>query len=203
MIDQLGTVVGRDVSRETFDRLDQFANLLVRENERQNLVSLASLEELWSRHILDGAQLLRLAGDPGSWCDVGSGPGLPGLVIAILGGKPMTLVEPRRLRAEFLLRAVEELGLQQVSVQQCKAETVEGKFDFITARAVARLDKLLAITAHLARDGTKWILPKGESVKSELDEARLTWQGSFRLVPSQTHSQAAIVVAERIRRRGK
>ena len=203
MIDRMAAVSGRDVSRETFERLTQFADLIVAENEHQNLLSSASLADLWERHILDGAQLVGLAGKAGSWCDIGSGPGLPGMVIALLGGTPMTLVEPRKLRAEFLQNAVAALGLEDVEVRRCKAEQVEGKFDIITARAVARLDKLFAITAHLARDGTKWILPKGESVKSELDEARRTWQGSFQLVPSRTHDRAAIVVAEHVRRRGK
>ena len=115
----------------------------------------------------------------------------------------MTLIEPRRLRADFLLRAVEKIGLEQVTVEQRKAERVVGRFDFITARAVARLDRLFGLACHLAHDGTRWVLPKGESVKSELDEARATWQGSFRLVPSQTHDQAAIVIAEHVRRRGK
>jgi len=203
MIERLAAVSGRHVSRETFDRLSLFASLLIAENASQNLLSPSSVPQLWDRHILDGAQLLGLAESDGSWCDIGSGPGLPGMVIAILGGAPITLVEPRRLRADFLARAIITVGLQNVSVRQCKAEQVEGQFDFITARAVARLDKLFAITSHLARDGTKWILPKGESVKSELDEARRTWQGSFRLVPSQTHDQAAIVVADHVRRRGK
>jgi 16S rRNA (guanine527-N7)-methyltransferase len=202
MLEQLVEASGRDVSRETFERLSRFVDLLIAENSRQNLVSPSSISTLWNRHILDGAQLLRLAKRGGKWCDVGSGPGLPGLVIAILGGTPMTLVEPRRLRAEFLEKAVAQLGLEQVEVFQCKAEQMSGTFDYITARAVARLDKLFAITTHLARDGTKWILPKGETVKSELDEARRTWQGSFRLVPSQTHEPAAILVADHVRRRG-
>jgi 16S rRNA (guanine527-N7)-methyltransferase len=203
MIERLKAVIGGDVSRETFDRLDRFARLVVAENERQNLVAVSSVPDLWQRHIFDGAQLVNLAGHTGNWCDIGSGPGLPGIVIAILGGQPMTLVEPRRLRADFLAEAVHDLGLTQVTVKQCKAEQVDGKFDFITARAVARLDKLFAITRHLAHDGTKWILPKGETVKSELDEARRTWQGDFALVPSRTHEKAAVVVAEHVRRRGK
>ena len=203
MMDRLAAVSGRDVSRETFDRLTRFAEMVVAENSHQNLLSPSSLPDLWDRHIIDGAQLLGLAEGAGSWCDIGSGPGLPGIVIAILGGVPMTLIEPRRLRADFLDRVITTLWLEQVTVRQCKAEQVQCKFDFITARAVARLDKLFAITSHLARDGTKWILPKGESVKSELDEARRTWQGSFRLVPSRTHDRAAIVVADHIRRRGK
>ena len=197
MIDRLRAVAGRDVSRETFAMLQQFAGLIIEENERQNLLGAATVSDLWNRHILDGAQLL------GAWCDIGSGPGLPGLVVAILGGTPMTLIEPRRLRADFLRQAIGELGLEQVSVEQRRAERVAGKFDFITARAVARLDRLFGLASHLAHDGTRWVLPKGESVKSELDEARMTWQGSFRQVPSQTHERAAIVVAEHVRRRGK
>ena len=203
MIDRLSAAAGRDVSRETFAKLERFAALLVEENERQNLLGSATVPDLWNRHILDGAQLIGLAGGEGAWCDIGSGAGLPGLVIAILGGTPMTLIEPRRLRADFLRQVVDSLGIEQVTVIQRKAEQVEGCFDFITARAVARLGRLFDLASHLAHDGTRWVLPKGESVKSELDEARRTWQGSFRLVPSQTHEQAAIIIAETVRRRGK
>ncbi len=203
MIERLSAVAGRDVTRETYGRLERFAELLLAENERQNLIAPNSVAELWTRHILDGAQLLALAGGDGSWCDIGSGPGLPGIVIAILGGTPMTLIEPRRLRADFLRQAVAELQLSGVNVTDCKVERVEGKYDYITARAVARLDRLFAMAWHLAHSETKWVLPKGESVKSELDEAQLNWQGRFRLVPSQTHPAAAVVVAEHVRRRGK
>lgn len=203
MIDQLRAAAGRDVSRETFEQLSRFVELILAENDRQNLIAPNSVPELWSRHILDGAQLLGVAQGEGSWCDIGSGPGLPGLVIAILGGRPMTLVEPRRLRADFLRGAIQRLGLEGVAVAEMKVERVQGKFDFITARAVARLDRLFGMACHLAHAETKWILPKGESVKSELDEARRTWQGDFRLVPSQTHPVAAIVVAGHVQRRGK
>jgi 16S rRNA (guanine527-N7)-methyltransferase len=202
MIEALSAAARHDVSRETYGKLEQFVALLLEANAQQNLIAPNSIPELWNRHILDGAQLLSLAGE-GGWCDIGSGAGLPGLVIAILGGKPMTLVEPRRLRAEFLRHAVAELGLARVTVAEAKVERVSGKFDIITARAVARLDRLLGMAWHLAHSETKWVLPKGESVKSELDEARRTWQGSFRLVPSQTHAKAAIVVAEHVQRRGK
>lgn len=192
-----------DVPRETFARLERFADLLLEENQRQNLIAPKSVDELWSRHILDGAQLLGLAEGRGCWCDIGSGPGLPGLVIAILGGVPMTLNEPRKLRADFLRRTVENLNLEDVAVAECKVERLEGKFDFITARAVAKLDKLVGMACHLAHSETKWILPKGEKAQSELDEARVTWQGRFRLVPSRTHPTSAIVLAEHVKRRGK
>jgi len=203
MIKQLSAAAGHDVSRETLERLERFVGFLLAENERQNLIAPKSIPDLWNRHILDGAQLLGLAQGTGSWCDIGSGAGLPGLIVAILGGMPMTLIEPRRLRADFLRQAIDHLGLHGVVVSEQKVERVEGKFDFITARAVARLDRLFGMAWHLAHAETKWVLPKGESAKSELDEARQTWQGSFRLEPSRTHPAAAIVVATHVRRRGK
>jgi 16S rRNA (guanine527-N7)-methyltransferase len=203
VLECLPDILRADVPRETFDQLERFAALLIEENRQQNLIAPNSEGELWTRHILDGAQLLGLAEGEGSWCDIGSGPGLPGMVIAILGGRPMTLNEPRRLRAEFLRRVIKDLGLQQVFVAECKVERLEGKFDFITARAVARLDKLLGMAWHLAHSETKWVLPKGESAKTELDEARRAWQGSFRLVPSRTHPASAIIVADQVKRRGK
>jgi 16S rRNA (guanine527-N7)-methyltransferase len=195
--------LGATVSRETLEKLDAFVGLLLHENQKQNLISPDSVEHLWDRHILDGAQLVTLAGRAGRWADIGSGPGLPGMVIAILGGTPMTLIEPRKLRADFLRRCVSELGMSEVKVADTKVERLGAKFDIITARAVAKLDRLFEMAGHLAHDKTKWVLPKGQSVKSELDEARRTWQGDFRLVPSQTHPDAAIVVAEHVRRRGK
>ncbi|HEY5460000.1 MAG TPA: 16S rRNA (guanine(527)-N(7))-methyltransferase RsmG [Sphingomicrobium sp.] len=192
-----------DVSRETADRLDRYVALLLDENQHQNLISPSSVADIWNRHILDGAQILGVTETPGSWCDIGSGPGLPGMVIAILGGRPMTLNEPRRLRAEFLRRAISELGLGDVTVADCKVEQLNGKYDFITARAVARLGKFFGMAWHLAHSETKWVLPKGESAKSELDEAKQTWQGGFRLVPSLTHPASAIVIAEHVQRKGK
>src|ERR1041384_6012556 len=102
-----------DVSRETMARLDRFAALLREENERQNLVSRTSLDRLWLRHIADSAQLLRFAPSPtASWVDLGTGAGFPGLVVALLHRGPVTLVEERRLRADFLRRAAESLAVE-------------------------------------------------------------------------------------------
>ena len=98
------------VSRETLEKLAHFKALVIDENQRQNLVSPASIADFDRRHLEDGMQLAAL-GKPGSWCDVGSGAGLPGIVIAIITGAPMTLIEPRKLRADFLRRAVAELGI--------------------------------------------------------------------------------------------
>lgn len=193
MIDPLG-----DVSRETMERLEHFGRLLIAGNAQQNLIGRSTEDAAWQRHILDSAQLVGLGRKDGSWVDIGSGAGLPGMVIACLVDGPVTLVEPRRLRAGFLEQAARELGLSNVRVDCTKAERVTGKFDCITARAVASIDRLLGMCAHLSHRGTIWVLPKGTSGKSELAEARLSWQCEAREVPSLTDPKAAIMVLTQV-----
>src|SRR5689334_9101251 len=95
-----------NVPRETLERLEAFEALLKAENEKQNLVSRTSLKSIWSRHILDSAQLREFApATASSWLDIGSGPGLPGLITALLFDGHTMLVEPRKLRVDFLHRA--------------------------------------------------------------------------------------------------
>lgn len=192
-----------DVSRETSARLERFARRLVEENERQNLVAKSTLDDLWRRHIDDAAQLISHGNPSGTWLDIGSGAGLPGIVIALLIDGPVILVEPRRLRADFLRRVVDDLDLaDRVSIIPTKVERVERPaVEVITARAVASIDRLFSIASHLSHDGTIWVLPKGKSVESELDDARKTWQGEFRLEPSRTDPDARILIATRVRRR--
>ncbi len=193
------------VSRETRLLLDQYVALLLDENDRQNLIGRSTVDEIWDRHIADSAQLVRFAPRPdSSWLDIGSGAGLPGLVIAILTQGPVTLAEPRKLRANFLERTVETLGLgRRVTVHAAKAERITGKFDVITARAVASVDSLLRISQHLSTDKSVWLFPKGKSAQKELEEARRAWQGDFRLEPSMTSEEAAILVAAGVRRKGR
>ena len=193
------------VSRETRGRLERFVALLLDENDRQNLIGRSTADEIWERHIADSAQLVRFAPRPdSSWLDIGSGAGLPGMVIAILTEGPVTLLEPRKLRANFLQRAAETLGLgPRVTVHAAKAERITGRFDVITARAVASLDSLLRISQHLSTDKTLLLFPKGKSAQMELEEARRAWQGEFRLEPSATSGEAAILVACGVRRKGR
>ncbi len=190
-----------NVSRETLLQIRRFKALVIAENTVQNLVSPRSILEFEARHVEDAIQLVAL-GKPGTWCDIGSGAGLPGIVIGLVTNAPMTLIEPRKLRAKFLREAIAELHID-ATVVATKAERVIGQFDNITARAVADVSKLFEITEHLAHRGTRWILPKGKSAQKELESARLPWQGSFMLVPSRTSEEAMILIAEDVRRRGK
>lgn len=201
MIDRLAAIAGENVSRETFEKIEAYAAMLREESQRQNLVSAATLDDLWERHILDSAQLVGFEPRSGaSWADIGSGAGLPGIVIACLVAGPVTLIEPRRLRAEFLHRVCESLKLN-ASVFLGKAERAEGSYDVITARAVTNLSNLLKISAHLSTRNSRWVLPKGRNAERELVEAQQAWQGAFHVERSATDPESRIIVGTGVRAR--
>ena len=201
MIDRLAQAAGRNVSRETIEKLEAYAALLREENAHQNLVSESSLNSLWDRHIVDSAQLVRFEPRNGaSWVDIGSGAGLPGIVVACVVEGPVTLTEPRRLRVDFLHKVCESLRLT-ATIFDGKAERAQGKYDVITARAVANLAKILKISAHLSTRKTVWALPKGRSVDAELAEARQAWQGRFHVEQSVTDADSRIVVVTGVAKR--
>ncbi len=202
MIGTLEEAAGTVVSRETFEKLEAFVELLRAENLRQNLISKSTVPDIWQRHIIDSAQLARYAPAGRNWADIGSGAGLPGLVLGILLERPTVLVEPRRLRVNFLEHCVAALGLTNVTIVFGKADKASGSFDAITARAVASVADLLTLTQHLAGPKTRWVLPKGRSGAKELAEAERAWQGCFRAEPSITDPESVIVVAEGVRPRG-
>ena len=201
MIDALERAAGRPVSRETLALLEAFVERLKTASRSQNLVSASTLDTIWERHILDCTQLVRFEPRAGaSWVDIGSGAGLPGIVIAALVDGPVTLVEPRRLRATFLEETVAVSGLaDRVTVLTSKVENVRGQFDTITARAVAPLGRLLGMGLHLAHSGTIWALPKGKNAKSELAEAQRSWQCEARSEASCTDPNAAILVLSKVK----
>ena len=199
MIERLEQVAGRPVSRETFEKLQTYVSLLKNESARQNLISASSLDDIWTRHILDSAQLVRFEPHPGAaWLDIGSGAGLPGIVLACVVEGPVTLVEPRRLRAEFLHKLVESLDLH-ASVVCSKAERLGGRYEVITASAMDKLRDLLEISAHLSTRKTVWALPKGRNAERELAEATRAWQGDFHLERSVTDADSWIVVGTGVR----
>lgn len=201
MIDRLSAAAGRDVSRETYEKLRNYVKLLEEASQTQNLISAATLGDIWERHVLDSAQLARLEPLPGtSWVDIGSGAGLPGIVLACIVDGPVTLVEPRRLRSEFLADTVQALGLTATVVAE-KAEKLNRTFDVITGRAVANLSNFLGLCEHLSTRNTTWVLPKGRNAQSELAEAQRAWHGVFHVEPSMTDVDSRIIVATDVRAR--
>lgn len=181
---------------EAGERLRGYAALLLEEADRQNLISAASRDQLWARHIVDSAQLLPMAqGAEGLWVDLGTGAGLPGIVIACLRSAPMLMIEARPLRVAFLQRCIDVLGLTHAQVHGDKVERVQldEPAAVISARAFAPMDRLLASAAHFTDSSTIWLLPKGRNAQNELDIAQRDWQASFHVEQSITDPESAIV----------
>ena len=192
-----------DVSRETFDQLEAYAALVHAGQDTQNLVSASTLPTFWSRHIVDSAQLV-LLGEKGSWLDIGSGAGVPGIVTAILTGAPTILVESRIRRAEFLQETAEKLNLSNVRVVASTVQKlVANPVDNITARAVAALPALLEMAIPFAHKGTVWLLPKGKSAQTELASLPRAWQGDWEARASVTDPESQILIGRHIRVKSK
>lgn len=191
---------------ELGERLRGLVDLVLAEADQQNLISRASREEIWARHVVDSAQLLKLkcaASAAGLWLDLGTGAGFPGLVIACLREAPIAMVEVRPLRARFLERCVQQLGLTHARVICDKVErvTLSAPAAVISARAFAPLDRLLASAAHLGDKHTTWVLPKGIHGKKELAIARRDWQAVFHVEHSITSEDSVIVTLTDLERR--
>lgn len=188
-----------DVSRETEQRLIDYEALIRRWNPRINLVAASTLADLRARHIDDSLQVARLVRpDSGLWADLGSGGGLPGLVLAIAFADTPTrfvLVESDQRKATFLRTAVRELGLVHAEVTSARIESIQPlNAGYISARALAPLPRLMAyLEKHLAGDdGQAWLM-KGQNWQSEVDEARKSWHFSAEPYPSETQPGAAIL----------
>lgn len=188
------------------ERLELLVAMLAEESQRQNLVSAASLDQVWLRHIVDSAQLLphvpRETSTP--WMDLGTGAGFPGLVIAALRPEcEVVMVESRARRIEWLDRARIAMGLTRASIAGQRLELVESRqAAVISARAFAPLDKLLTLSARFSTSDTVFLLPKGRSAGQELQDLR-KWRHVFHVEQSLTDPQAGIIVGTLAGGKGK
>jgi 16S rRNA (guanine527-N7)-methyltransferase len=190
---------GLDVSRETAERLAEYAALLRAWNPKINLVSKQTLADLESRHFADSAQLIALAPlDATTWSDLGSGGGFPGLVVAILAAEQrpalrVTLVESDQRKAVFLRTVAQRTGVP-VTVLADRIESVPALgTDVLSARALAPLATLLDYAhRHLAPSGTA-LFPKGANWRTEVDEALERWRFRCENLPSATSPDGAIL----------
>lgn len=186
------------VSRETLLKFERYAALLSKWNPAINLISKSSMEDIWSRHIWDSAQAYKVAASQNDWVDIGSGGGLPGIVIAILAQEQhpernVEMIESDSRKATFLRSVIRDLGLRA----NVKVDRIENappsNASILSARALADLTQLLHYAKrHLAVDGQALFF-KGKSWKKEVEEARRTW--SFDLIShkSKTDPEAAIL----------
>jgi 16S rRNA (guanine527-N7)-methyltransferase len=187
------------VSRETQEQLEAFVEFLKLEAESQNLISASTIEHIWSRHIVDSAQLLNMVAEQKSektWIDLGTGAGFPGIIIALLSDFNVTLVESRARRIDYLERVVQMLDLgNRVRVAGMALERLKtAPYSVISARAFAPLPRLFELAARFSTDKTLWLLPKGRNAAKEWTQVQLDWTGEFRIEPSVTDAEAGILV---------
>ena len=170
-----------DVSRETLieryfpERLDEiaaYAHFLTTAGIERGLIGPREGERIWERHIFNCLPVTQLLPQGASLFDIGSGAGLPGIVIAL--ARPdlsVTLIEPLERRVSFLNEAVEGLNLEtnKIEVIRGRAQDVKKSADFVTARAVAPLEKLKKMSWHMVKTGGSLLAMKGESASTEME----------------------------------
>jgi 16S rRNA (guanine527-N7)-methyltransferase len=198
---QAVALLGDLVSRETWDRLESFVQLVIARQKTLNLVAASTIPQIWTRHIADSLQLLSLAPEARTWIDLGAGAGFPGLVIACalvdVPGARVELVESTQKKASFLRDVADALSLPAIvhalRIEDFTARNA-GRFDVVTARALAPLDKLLGYANPLLKRGAVGLFPKGQDVVSELTQASKSWKLDTELIPSKTDPHGRVVV---------
>lgn len=189
-----------DVSRETFDTLKRYEQEIRRWNAHINLVSPGSLDELWIRHITDSAQLAVLKPQASRWLDLGSGGGLPGIVLATMirdrDGARVDLVESNRKKAAFLAQMGGLLGLP-VRVHAQRIEDIWEAVEIpqiITARALAPLPRLLELSAFWLERGATALFQKGRDYRLEIEQSSARWH--FDLIQHRSRSEPDGIILE-------
>lgn len=183
------------VSRET-ERLATYAGLLRKWNPDINLIAASTIDQIEARHIADSLHLVEIAKNAqGSWVDLGSGGGLPGIVVAIM--RPdleLSMVESDQRKGAFLRNAIRELALPHAKVL-CKRIEALDRLDAanLSARALAPLPQLMAyVERHLSPSGTAWLM-KGRNWQAEVSQAQSDWKFDLKTHQSATDPDAAIL----------
>ena len=195
-----------DVSRETLDRLNRYADALVKWQKAKNLVGNSTLEDRWRRHFLDSAQLFALIADGRnagtlSLLDIGSGAGFPGLVLAIMGIGRATMVEANGRKCVFMNQMVRETGAP-AEIVNARIETLPPHpYDIITSRACAGIDQLIAWSAPFMTDHTEMWLLKGECAEEELTRASASWNMTVERFRSKSSPDGVILRLYNIKKR--
>jgi 16S rRNA (guanine527-N7)-methyltransferase len=197
---------GINVSRETMSALETYAGLLRKWQKAINLVSGATLDDVWNRHFLDSAQLLPLLPQgEGHLTDLGSGAGFPGLVLAILSGRPTNLVESDGRKAAFLGEVARATGCAgRVQIHAARVEALKPWLSpVVTARALADLTQLLDWASPFLSTASVCIFPKGAKAEEELTAALRVWKMTVERVRSVTDPTGLILRLSHLERRGQ
>lgn len=186
------------VSRETFDNLQAYSDLVKKWNPVINLVSKASIDHLWDRHIRDCIQVYPHASERGDWVDIGSGGGFPGLIVAILArernpDRRVTMIESDVRKSTFLRNVIRELDLPASVIIGRIEQTPPVQANVLSARALADLTQLLHFAQHHLAPGGQALFFKGETWEKEVETARKSWSFDLIAHKSETNTNSAIL----------
>lgn len=197
----------KNVSRETVDLLKEYEKLVIEWNNKFNLISKSTVEQVWDRHILDSVQLIHFITEKDKILyDLGSGAGFPGIVIAILAKQyfpklKIFLVESIKKKALFLETVIKELMLNAEVINDRIENIKNKKADIVTSRALANLPKLIEYTKPLSDKETKLLALKGEKWQEEIQLAEKEWFFDVKTVNSKTNNSGRILIISNIRRK--
>ncbi len=182
--------------------LEDFVSLLLKHNQNFNFIGNSTISNIWERHILDCAQLMKYIPDVNlKFADFGSGAGLPGVILSILGLKEIHLIEKSFRKSEFL-RQAKLLSAQKIFVQNSKLEDlVNLQFDLIVSRALAPLPKLLGYSIKFLKPQGSCLFLKGKNLQSEIEESKKYFTFEYQLYPSETSQESHIIEIKKIKKK--
>ena len=179
--------------------LEEFVLLLLQENEKFNFIGKSTIENIWERHILDSAQLLKFIDNKNAkFADFGTGAGFPGMVLSIMGVREIHLVEKAFRKTEFLRRA-KLFSQNRVFIHQSKLEELSNiDFDCIVSRALAPLDQLLIYSQKFLKKDGYCLFLKGKNLLQEVELAKQSFEFEYELHASLTSQESNIIKVSKI-----
>tara|TARA_B100001027_G_scaffold192253_1_gene146974 strand:+ start:611 stop:1225 length:615 start_codon:yes stop_codon:yes gene_type:complete len=185
-------------SNQSIDKLKEFANLVLKENKNHNLIAKSTENQIWYRHILDSAQLVRFIDfNLKSLADLGTGAGFPGLVLEIYNKNKafhVKLYEKSPVKRRFLLGVIKKLSLNAEVLGDVRNEMLDS--DIITCRAFKKLDQVIQVSREIAKKSHKLIILKGQNAQEEVKKSFKTKKYPYKLESSMTNKDSKIILME-------
>ena len=197
--------VKTDINDERLEKLKTYLNLIKIWQKKFNLISQKSFESIWERHFLDSYQILKLIGNKKRILDIGSGAGFPAIVCAICSNNNFDLVEINQKKCNFLNEVKDIIGIKNIFIHHSRIENLKiiNNFDYISARAVTSLDKLLKYSFKFYKNGMYCIFLKGKTVSKEIEIAKKKFVFDFKFVNSITNKDGKILLIKNINKKIK
>ena len=192
-----------DLILQNKEQLENYIKFLLEYNNKINLIGKSTIEDIWNRHIIDSLQLINIIKNKDiRVADLGSGAGLPGIPLSIVGIKEIHLFEKSIRKCEFLEKAknfsknkIKNFSKNKIIVRNENLYNVKDKtFDIIVSRALANINLLLEFSQNLSNKNTKLIFLKGKKIYEEIDEAKKYWKFNYELIDSITSSEGKIII---------